>query len=404
MTKRVLYVLLALVIIGVTFALSRYWLTNKPHADRVAAKPLMPLAEIIKPDSMDHQTTVYGMGAVIPSQSVNLTPRISGMVISISPNFIEGGLLKKGEALVELDPTDYLLAIKQSENDLAKAQFNLKLEMGQQAIARREFELLGSELSAKERELVLRQPHLNAAKAALAAAEASLKLAHLNLQRTKPFAPFNAIITQRNANLGAWMPAFSTGTPLARLVGTDSFWINASLPVDKLSWIDIPGINSQQGSPVKITNDSDWGKGVYRTGRVKRLQAELEPEGRMAKLIVEIDDPLNQKAVNKRLPSLMLGAYVRVEIAGKTLTDVVKLPETLLHEGESVWLMTDKKTLDIRKVDFLWREQGFIYLDRQQLPEDSRVISSDIAVPVQGMSLRLPTKNDKPAVAAIAAH
>ena len=127
----------------------------------------------------------------------------------------------EGEELVELDPTDYRLAIKQKESELAKAKFNLKLELGQQAIVKREFQLLGADLNDQEQELVLRKPHLNAAKAALAAAEAALEQAHLDLSRTRPVAPFNAIITTRNANIGAWMSAFSTGTPLAKLVGTD---------------------------------------------------------------------------------------------------------------------------------------------------------------------------------------
>ena len=223
MFKFLLKLIPALVIIAVTFFLSRYWLTHKPHAERVASKSIAPLVDVLIPPLLDHETTIEAMGTVIPAQSVNLTPRISGMVQKISPNFIEGGFLKKGEFLVELDPTDFRLAIKQSENELAKAQYNLKLELGQQAIARREYELLGTHLPEKERELVLRKPHLQAAKAAIAAAEANLRQAQLNLERTKPIAPFNAIIIQRNANVGAWMSAFSTGTPLARLVGTDSF-------------------------------------------------------------------------------------------------------------------------------------------------------------------------------------
>jgi RND family efflux transporter MFP subunit len=329
------------------------------------------------------------MGTVIPSQSVNLTPRISGMVISISPNFIEGGMLKKGEELVQLDPTDYLLTIKQSENDLAKAQFNLKLEQGQQAIVKREFQLLGAELNEQEQELVLRKPHLNASKSALAAAEAALKQAQLNLERTRPVAPFNAIITTRNANVGAWMPAFSTGTPLAKLVGTDSFWINASISVDKLRWLKIPGINSDQGSPVKITYETGWGKGVFRSGVIKRLQAEIEPEGRMAKVIIEVDDPLSQKPSNKNAPPLMLGTYVRVELAGNNLSDVIELPETIVHDGHQIWLMTDKQTLDIREINPLWTEQGQIYLNKDQLPDNAEIITNDLPAPVQGMSIKV---------------
>jgi len=388
MTKHIVKTLPVLVIIIVAGGLSYYWITHKPRANRIEPKVSAPLVEVMTPTVIDHQTAVYAMGNVIASQSVNLTPRISGMVVSVSPHFIEGGMLKKGEELVQLDPTDYRLAIKQKESDVARAQFNLKLEQGQQAIVKREFELLGQKLTPQEQELVLRKPHLNAAKAALAAAEAALAQARLDLIRTRPVAPFNAIITTRNANIGAWMSAFSTGTPLAKLVGTDSFWINVSLPIDKLAWIKIPEINSKQGSAVKITYETGWGKDVYRSGTVKRLQAELEPEGRMAKLIVEVDDPLSQKESNKQAPPLMLGTFVRVEIAGNTLHEVIKLPETILHDGQQLWLMTDKQTLDIRKVNPLWTEQGNIYLGKDQLPDNATVIISDIAAPVQGMSIR----------------
>jgi len=388
MTKQLIKLLSSLLVIIAVSGLSYYWMTHKPRANRTPPKVTAPLVEVIKPVVTNHQTAIYAMGIVIPSQSVNLTPRISGMVVSISPNFIEGGMLKKGDELVQLDPTDYLLTIKQSENDLAKAQFNLKLEQGQQAIVKREFQLLGTNLTDQEQELVLRKPHLNAAKAALAAAEASLKQAQLNLERTRPIAPFNSIITTRNANVGAWMPAFSTGTPLAKLVGTDSFWINASIPVDKLRWLKIPGINSDKGSPVKITYETGWGKGVFRAGTIKRLQAEIEPEGRMAKVIVEVDDPLSQKPSNKQAPPLMLGTYVRVELAGNTLNDVIELPETTLHDGHQLWLMTDKQTLTLQTINPVWTENGMIYLDKQQLPDNTQVIISDLSTPVQDMRIR----------------
>jgi RND family efflux transporter MFP subunit len=350
--------------------------------------------EVLKPQAANYQTSIDAMGSVIASQSVNLTPRISGMVINIGTNFIEGGLLKKGEQLVELDPTDYLLAIKQSENDVAKARFNFRVEQGQQAIVRREFQLLGQDLKTQEQELVLRKPHLEAAQAAVAAAEAALKQAHLNLERTKPVAPFNAIITTRNANIGAWMSAFSTGTPLAKLVGTDTFWVNVSVPIDKLRWINIPGINSQTGSPVKISYETGWGKGVYRDGVVKRLQAELEPEGRMAKLIVEVDDPLVLKAANKKLPPLMLGTYVRVDIPSALLKDTVELPDAIVHDGQFLWLLTAEQTLDIYPVQPVWRDQGKIYINQAQLPANAKVIVSDLSAPVQGMSLRTAAAHD----------
>jgi hypothetical protein len=127
---------------------------------------------------------------------------------------------------------------------------------------------------------------------------------------------------------------------------------------------------------------------VYRLGRVKRLQAEIEPEGRMAKLIIEVDDPLCQKAENKQLSPLMLGTYVRVDLEGNTIDDAIKLPETTLHDNQQLWLLTDKQTLEVRAVKPLWTELGFVYLSKNQLPDNPRIISSELSTPVPGMSVR----------------
>ncbi|MGR9053639.1 MAG: efflux RND transporter periplasmic adaptor subunit, partial [Gammaproteobacteria bacterium] len=267
--------LASLFVVLIAGSLSYYWLTHKPRAVRKITETPPPLVEVIAPQTTSHRTAISAMGNVIASQSVNLNARVSGMVISVSKNFIEGGFLQKGEQIVQIDPTDFKLAVRQRKSDLARAEFNLKLEMGQQAIARREFELLGADLGEQAKELVLRKPHLSAARAALDAARAALEQAELDLSRTRPVAPFNAIVTARNANIGSWISTFSTGTPLVKLVATDTFWIDVSLPMDKLRWIDIPEINADRGSgsPVKIAYRQAWGPDAFRTGRVKRLKA-----------------------------------------------------------------------------------------------------------------------------------
>ena len=144
MLKRLLSWLPALVILAITISLSYYWLSNKPKAKRVHASKVAPLVEVFQAQAIDYSLTVTAMGNVIPAQKVNLTSRISGMITSVSPHFIPGEFLKKGEQIIQLDPTDYELLVKQKENELEKAKFNLTLEKGQQAIAQREFTLLNT--------------------------------------------------------------------------------------------------------------------------------------------------------------------------------------------------------------------------------------------------------------------
>jgi len=386
--KNRLTLMIALIIISVAGSLSAYWLLNQPRAPRVNLKVAAPQVMTLSVNIIDHPTTIYAMGNVIPSQSVNLTSRISGMVTEIGDNFIEGGLLKKGEKIVQLDPTDFRLIIQQKQSDLAQAEFNLKLEQGQQAIAKREFAMLGGNLSKQEMELVLRKPHLNAAANKVLAAKAILQQAKLDLKRTLTVSPFDAIILQRNANIGSWISTFSTGTPLVKLVGIDSFWVDTSLAMDKLKWLSIPGINDEPASTVKISYESAWGRGIYRTGTVKRLKAEVEASGRMAKLIIEVKDPLSQQAENKNAPPMVLGTFVRVAITGRILHDVVAIPESSLHEGRFLWLVDQRQTLMIKEVQPVWTEQDTIYINKQQLPENVEVITSNLSTPVNGMKVR----------------
>ncbi|MCK5897978.1 MAG: efflux RND transporter periplasmic adaptor subunit [Methylococcales bacterium] len=374
--------------------ISYQWMNSKPEAKRAPPNVIKPLVQLITPQFRAHQVSVYAMGTVIAAQEVNLTSRISGMVTKTNPNFIEGGTLKKGEWMVQLDPTDYKLIIAQRQSALEKSRLELKLEQGKQAIAQQEAQLLKTQLTDTERALVFREPHLQSAKANLTASKASLKQAQLDLERTRPVAPFDAIVISRNANIGSWISTFSTGTPLAKLVGIKHFWIDVSLPVKQLRWISIPKINSKKGSKVELRYDAGWKEGVYRQGVIKRLKAEIEQEGRMAKLIVEVKDPLSQQKANKTLPPLMLGTFLRLKIAGKTLRNVTELSENLLHDGNRLWLMSENKKLIIQIVKPVWKEQGMVYISQNALPAHAQIIKSDLSTPVEGMALRIQS-NDK---------
>ncbi|MCK5727670.1 MAG: HlyD family efflux transporter periplasmic adaptor subunit [Methylococcales bacterium] len=392
MLKFLLKGLLPLLILTIAGYISYQWMHNKPEAKRAPPEVVNPLVQLITPQFSQHQISVYAMGTVIAAQEVNLTSRISGMVIKTNPNFIEGGTLKKGEWMVQLDPVDYKLLIDQRLSELEKNRLNLKLEQGKQAIAKYEAQLLNTELTQAERALVFREPHLKSAKASLTASKASLKQAQLDLERTRPVSPFDAIVISRNANVGSWISTFSTGTPLAKLVGIKHFWIDVSLPVKQLRWIAIPGINGKKGSKVKLRYDVGWKEGVYRQGVIKRLKAEIEKEGRMAKLIVEIKDPLSQQKANKNLPPLMLGTLLRLKISGKKLRKVVELSENLLHGGNHLWLMSQDKKLILQAVKPVWKEQGMIYISQNSLPANAQIITSDLSTPVEGMSLQPETQ------------
>lgn len=387
---KLLRFLFAVAILFIACAVSFFWITHKPRAARQKPESKAPLVETMKASVADQLVTVRAMGTVAPSQSVNLTSRVNGEIVCTNSNFLPGGKFKIGEEILQIDSTDYKLMVKQKQSDVARAEHALKLEIGQQSIAVKEYKLFEETLYKQDRDLVLRKSYLDAAKANLKAAEASLERANLDLKRTRIVSPFNAVVQSKHVGVGSQV---LTGTPLITLVDTDNYWVEVSIPMDKLKWISIPDANND-GSTVRITHETSWGKDAFRIGTVTRLMTELEPKGRMARLLVTVKDPLCLQSVNKGKPQLILGAFMRAFIEGKKLPNVVYVPRFALHDGDQVWIITTNQTLDIRKIDIVWSESNFVYAENF-VTDGEMLIVSALAAPVHGMQLRIASLNNE---------
>jgi hypothetical protein len=108
----------------------------------------------------------------------------------------------------------------------------------------------------------------------------------------------------------------------------------------------------------------------------------------MARLLVEVSDPLALQVSTKGQPVLLLGSYVRVEIAGANLPHAAAIERDLIHDGKHVWIMDDQGTLDIRSVDIAFRGQDKVLIT-DGIRDGELLVTSNLPSPVQGMSLRL---------------
>lgn len=381
----ILKVIVPLLILAVALGFTKHQMDTRPQAQR--KKPprqaRLVTVETVRQESMP-AIVDKGMGTVMPAQRVTLMPEVSGLVVRLDSVVIPGGFVEGGQALLEIDTRDYEAALNQRLGERAQAHLNLKLELGNQKIAKEEFELLSQEVEGDERELVLRQPHLASAEATLQAVEAAVERAQLDLARCRVAAPFNAVIETKHVDPGARV---SPNTALLTLAGTDQYWIDLKVPVADLKWIRIPRGNQRDGSRVKVYDRDAWGQNVWREGRVIRLLAGLEVQGRMARLLVAVDDPLSLN-VHQDQPPMLLGSYVRVEIEGVELTGGIPLRRELLRDGKGAWIMKEDNTLEIRSITigFPGREQVYV---TDGLASGERIVVTDIAAPVAGMALRV---------------
>lgn len=335
--------------------------------------------EVLEP--RDINITVEAMGTVIPARSVVLKSRVAGEVIKLHPDFSLGTVVKKDTVLLEIDPREYKLALKQQQSTVANAQYALKLEQGYQEVARREWALLGGKTNrGEDEELALRKPHLAKARAELAAAQAALEKAALDLARTRIAAPFNAVVHAKAVEIGSQVTVQAV---LAELIGTDHFWIEASIPLNRLDWISIPRHPGEEGATVKIT----YAQGHQANGTVIRLLGKLTAEGRLARVLIAVKDPLSLAASTPDRAPLLIGEYAQVQIVGRQLEQVYAVPRLALRDNGKIWLVGEGDKLIARAIDPVWRDDRIVVL-KKGLEPGARLVVSDVPGAVEGMAVK----------------
>lgn len=358
---------------------------SAPRAERTPRPQLARLVETVSASHGEQQVTISALGTVQAAQHVLLRPQVDGEVVEVSPQLVPGGYFQAGKRMLRIDASDYRLAVQQRESDLARARAELAMEQGNQAVARRENEILGEVLSDQQSSLVLRKPQLAMARASVTAAQAVLDNAHLALSRTIIMAPFDALVLSESVDLGTRLTSQSE---IATLVGTDVYWVELSVPGSQLKWITLPGVDDDRGAAVRLYQDAVWGPGQYRSGRVIRLLGEVGDAGRMARVLVAVDDPLAIKAENAGTPRLLIGAYLRAEITGRTLPAAVALKREWLRDSDHVWIMGADDQLEIRPLQIAYRGSDEVFVTAG-LDDGERIVTTGIAAVAAGMPLRV---------------
>ena len=381
--KKPLFISLSILVAAVAIIFLIF--STEPEASRETATKETPmLVRVVSVDQGNFTPTISATGTIRPSQEIVISPRVSGQVIERSPNFVPGGFVEKGEVLFKIDPSDYETALTQATSDLSQARSDLQRELGLQQAAEREYALLEDSLSKVNRNLVLRKPQLESVKAQVESAESSVQQAKLNLERTSVKAPFSGHIIDRNINVGSLV---STGQNVGQLVGTNSYWVETTVPVSNLKWLNFEHETGEQGSTVLVRNQSVWGPDESRSGYLLTRIGSLEEQTRMARLIVEVPDPLAQQTANRNAPKLIIGSFLAVELQAQPLTNVVRLSRNYLRENQTAWVM-QHDTLSIRNLDILFQDKNFAYIS-DGLTGGEKVITTNLATVRNGAALRL---------------
>lgn len=358
--------IVALIILAASIIYTRQLIAEQVDKRRPPQmiQPQRPDVAVLTVTGGTYNARIRGYGETQTHYSLTLTAQTSGQVTGQSTQLEAGCKVKKGDVLIHLEDSDYQSAVADAKSDLASARLSLLEEQREASQAQAEWRASG--LSGEpDSDLVLHEPQLEAAKAAVAKAEAALVSAKKNLSRTKIISPFDAIVVERLTAPGSYLQA---GTAVATLYSTDM--IEVAVPLSTRDWRNLPETTTLIGSswPVELKGVED---GQIWPGRVLRAAGHVDSTSRQRTLLVAVDSPLDQ------VPPLLPGTFVEVGVSGSDIENVWKLPNSALSQRGEIWYVTENNILARFSTVPLFSNENSIYIN---VPEEFAQTSVQIVV------------------------
>lgn len=393
----------------------------------------------IKPLEVLPRTLSYGH--VEPDSIWEAVAEVSGKIIEMEPELKKGALLKKNTLLFKIDSKDYEYAVAQIEAEISniKAQLeettirqnntesSLRIEqdalnfaqtelerlrklknqntvVSQSTVDKQEQSVLGYSQSVQnlKNSLNLFPAQKKVLAAKLAVAEAQLKSAQLNIERTTIILPIDARVSEVLIEKSQFA---KQGQVLVRVDSIQRAEISAQIPIEQAKNLVVPDeqINIQNLDLKKIIQSMNLKAtvrmyaGTFKIeweARLLRISESVDPQTRSIGFIVAVDQPYQQAKLGIR-PPLMKNMFVEVELQGKKRSSCFVVPRSALYH-QQVYVVNSKNRLEKRFVDVDFSQSDFVVIlpanpkeasPKKGLLEGDRVVLSDLVPAIEGMLL-----------------
>lgn len=385
MTKRK-SILIGLTLILLTGGSVGLMLATKPTPPKKPVEQTSPLVSVASPVMESVTFEVEAHGVVQARTETTLISEVSGVIQQVSSQFVSGGYFKKGDLLLQIDPSDYRVGVEQTKAHLASVKAKYAQEEAKAEQARQEWDLTGRSRD-KAPLLALREPFLLEAKANVESAEADLKKAEQKLSRTSIRAPYDGMVKEKRADVGQFV---ATGSQLGVTFAVDYAEIRLPLSDHDLAFINQPGwgANQQVGQSEVEIRSNYAGQESRWMGQLVRMEGMVNEQSRVHYAVARVTDPYGIVGDTGQKNPLKIGSFVTAKIKGRQVENLVKLPRVAFKDLDRILVSDKDNKLYYRDLNVVRAESEFVYVDAG-IEQGDRVVLTSIESPVQGMALRI---------------
>lgn len=292
-------------------------------------------------------------GRVEALRTAQVRARVTGIVLQ--RQFSEGGTVRAGQALFQIDPAPYSAALDSARAQLARAE----AQLAQASATVERFRPLAAQQAISQQDFVNAQAAQRAAEADVAAGRAAVQAARINLGYTQVTAPIAGRIGRALVTEGA-LVSQAEATPLALVQQTDRVYVNFTQSSSELLALRRALAANQ------LRRAGDTGRGDAMAVQVLLEDGSPLPQpGRLLFSDLSVDANSGQVTLRAEVPNpeglLLPGQYVRVRLVQAELPAGFLVPQqavTRTQQGDSVLVVGEGNKPAPRPIKVRGSHQG----------------------------------------------
>ena len=353
-------------------------------------------------------------GQIVAGRRIDIRPQVAGRVVAVGERFVEGGILREGDLLVAIDPFTYEAAIAEREAELRearakRAETEADLEGARRTLAQDKVQLDLRRREAQRQERLTDRGHasdkahddarLGVAQAEQAVIErerqiarlsavrdqqnaaadrlgVALDRAHRDLQDARILAPADGFLVDVDGAIGKWV---GVGDRVAGLVQANR--LEVRFHVGNAAFARMQTAGDLRGREVELRWPGAPADAPTYRAVIERVEGQVDAASGGVNLYATIADAGPATALRP-------GAFVEVAVPDRRFEDVVRLPESALHDEGTVFAVIDGRLVP-RSVELVARLDSDVLL---RGAFDDRPLVAVTRIPDMGAGVRVQVR------------